>query len=419
MTPDRFGSPSELCEPFDYLGELRRDAPVFYSEALQAYFVTRFDAVQKVLSDPGTFSSSPAASPVSMALHATEYLHIYEEAGACAPLPTLLLTDGAVHRRYRKAIEAAFSPAAVRRFEGSIRAIADSLIDTFIDKGRVDLNAEYCLKLPSLVVCDLVGMPRESADQLKIWADTSGRLTGSALESETERQRLHRDRAQMHLYFERLIERYRAEPGDNLLSDLIRLMPEDGVAFDKRELVSILSTLNVGGNETTTGGLGNLFLATLREPQAQQTLRDEPATLDRFIEEALRLDSPVATTPRWVTMETTLLGVNLPKGSRIFISLLSANRDDGRFAGAAQLNPKRPGLRSHVAFGAGAHYCAGAMLARSEMKISMERVLARMEDLRIDSQSSPVRHRDKLIFRSLLALPITFRRRADARAPAN
>ena len=411
MISDRLGSPSELCEPFAYLAELRRDAPVFYSPALDAYMVTRFEAIQRVLSDPVTFSSTPVASPTSMALHASKYMHIYEEMGACLPLPTLLFSDGAIHQRYRRALESSFSIGEVRRMEDNIRALADMLINAFIDHGRVDLNAEYCLKLPSFVICDLVGFPRTSAAQLKVWADTSGRLTGSALESEEERIRLHRDRAQMHIYFKNLIDRYRTKPEVNLLSNLIHAIPEDGVPLSDQELVSILSTLNVGGNETTTGGLGTMFLALLREPQFERRLREDPSALTRFIEEALRLDSPVSATPRWVTADTELSTVAIPKGSRIYISLLSANRDDARFHCPATVDIKRTGLRSHVAFGGGVHYCAGATLARSEMKISMEQVLTRMEDIRIDPIGPSITHRDKLIFRSLTVLPVIFRKR--------
>lgn len=417
MIVDRFATASELSEPFRYFEELRSEAPVFYSDALEAYMVSTFDAVQRVLADPATFSSAPHATPNSMALHATEYRYIYDEMGALHPLPTLLVTDGVAHRRYRKALESTFSGAMVRGMEGSVRALADSLIETFIDDGRVDLNAEFCLKLPSYVICDLVGFPREAATQLKKWADTSGRLTGSSLESEEERVALHHDRAAMHLFFHGLIKRYRATPDQNLLSDLIHTVPENGVPLSDQELTSMLSTLNVGGNETTTGGLGTMFLTAARHPELEEVLRSDRAFLDRFIEEALRLDSPVAASPRWVTAETELSGVRLTKGSRLYVSMLSANLDGSKFALPKEVDVKRAGLRSHVAFGAGAHYCAGAALARLEMRVSMERVLARMQHVRVDP-NIPVTHRGKLIFRSLNALPIVFDKRPADLAPA-
>jgi cytochrome P450 len=410
---DRFGTASTLSEPFDYFRELRTVAPVFWSDALKAYVVTSAEAVHEVLVDPARFSSSSEPSAEGLALMAEQYRHIYEDVGACSPFPTLLVTDGDPHRRYRKAIvELAFAPAAVRRLETNIAEIASDLIDRFIDAGQVDVFTEFCLKLPSFVICDLVGFPRSAAALLKKGADTSARLTSGASETEEDRIQLHRDRAEMHLYFQSLIRQYREHPEDNLLSRLIAYVPDDGVAFTDQELVSMAGALNVGGNETTTNGLGNMFLRAFQDPALQENLRSDPGLIDRFIEEVLRLESPVSAMIRRVAEDTVLQGEHLAKGSRLFVSFLSANHDERRYSCPAALDMSRKGARNHSAFGEGLHYCVGAALARVELKIGMQSVLARMSDIALTCDPGTISHRGHLINRSLSTLPIRFVRAA-------
>ena len=235
---DKFGCPEILAEPFAYFDGLRAQAPIFFSESLRGYIVTRFDLLQRVLGEPETFSSSPIATKMSNAGQAKEYWPIYEALGTPPPLPTLLITDGEVHRRYRGATETAFSAGAVARMEDGIRARVDTLIDEFIDRDAVDLYAEFSTKLPSQVMCDVIGLSRDRADVLKRAANAAVRLISSALETEESRRALHRERAEMHVYVQQLIAQFRRAPEDNLLSKLVHLIPEDGVPLNDAELIS-------------------------------------------------------------------------------------------------------------------------------------------------------------------------------------
>ncbi len=412
---DQFRNADMLADPFAFFARLREEAPVFFSETLNAFVVSRYKDAEYVLRTPEIFSSYPSgASAQTSAAFATQYEAIYTEMGTCPPLPTLVITDGDVHRRYRAVAESAFAPAAVRAMADKVRALMNELIDGFIDQGKVDLYAAICLKLPSFVMCDVLGFPREAAPLLKRGADTSPRLTSAALETEETRVELHRARAEMHLFIQKYIAKYRQTPADNLLSHIIHAPTLDGVPLTERELVSIAGTLNVGGNETTVNGLGNLFHVALTVPGMLDHLREHPKDIDRLIEESLRIESAVSAMPRRVVAETTLGDVTLPADSRLFVSFASANRDDARFDAADQVDLARKGIRNHMTFGMGAHFCLGAPLARLELRLAMECLLARLDDMRIDTAAPPITHQRKFIVRSVDSLPITFTPRPRA-----
>ena len=406
---DRFGSKEMLADPFAYFAALRDDAPAFYSDTLGAFVVTRYEDVVHVLTSPKVFSSFPAgASPSAMAAFAPEYHSIYYDKGTYPPLPTLVITDGDVHRRYRATVEKAFSAAAVRAIEPGIRALVDELIDDFIADGSVDLYQALCLKLPSFVMCDVIGLPREAAPLLKRGADTSPRLASSALETEESRRALNGERAEMYVYIQSYIEKYRADPQDNLLSRIIHTDPPDGVPLTVQELISIAGTLNVGGNETTTNGLGNMFYRAFLDPDALHSARAQAA---RFVDESLRLESAVSAMPRWVMSDTEIGGIAIPAGARLFVSFLAANHDERKFVCPHLLDAGRPAVRNHLAFGAGPHFCLGAPLARLEMQIALERVLDRLADIRLDPTIT-IRRQQKMIVRGIENLPILFTARA-------
>ena len=403
---DRFSSPETIESPYDYYDTLREQAPVYFSPTLGAYFISRYDDVRQVLSNPDVFSSSPRASEQMFTNFAEKYQFIYRDKGTCAPLQTLVTTDGDSHRRYRRAVDRTFSPKALQALTPLLDATIDSLIDTFIHRERVDIYQEFCLKLPLYVICDVVGLPHGDAALLRRGADAAARLAVAALETEETKVALHNELADLHLYFQRYIDIYRAAPADNLLSRLIHTVPEDGTPLDDQELISLLTVLNVGGNETTTNGLGNSFLLCFGNAELQQRLRDDPAQIPAFVEEALRLESPVAALPRWVTRDTRIGDVPVPAGSCVQVSYAAANRDGKQFSCPAQLDIQRSDVKKHMAFGYGPHFCVGSMLARLEIQKSLTRLLERTRDIRIDNDGEPLRHDCKLVVRALESLPV-------------
>ena len=403
---DAFANPEVIEQPYDYYDLLRRQEEIFYSDLLQAYFVTRQADAEQIMNNPHVFSSRPLASTHSMTTFMNRYHPIYERAGTHPPIETLVTTDGDVHRRYRSSVDKAFGPAAVRQLEPVIKQVVDELIDQFIDLGQVDIYNEFCLKLPLIIMCLMVGLPKEDALFLKQSADASVNLALAAFETEQRRIELHEQQCRLHLYFQQYLDRYRTTPRDNLISKLIHLVPDGGMPFTDQELMSLLTVINVGGNETTTNGLGSALSLCFANTELQEYLRAHPQDIAKFVEEALRFESPVATMPRWVKEDIVVGNTHLPAGSMVQISFAAINRDPDAFSCPAYFDIDRS--CRHMAFGKGPHFCLGARLARAELTIALQCILERMGNIRIDNDNEPLAHEPKLIVRALKKLPIAF-----------
>jgi cytochrome P450 len=409
MMQDWFSDPQTLECPWKAYEIMRDEKPIYFSDCLGAYIVTRYADIQKISSDQKLFSSMPEDSDEFGDLNYSSFFNgVYEELGVPVQVPTLVRTGGEQHRGYRNLVDRYFSLPVVNRMRPKLTAIVDDLIDDFIDAGRVDLHRDFCQKLPLEVMCSLLGLPSDQAERLAGSADAQTRLATGAIETEPRRVELHRQQALFHAFLLDLFERKRKEPDGSILSDLLHDSAGTGSPPTDAELCSLVSLMNIGGHETTVSGLGNMFYLAFSRPGLEQTLRENPKLVPKFVEEALRLESPVVVMIRTPTEDTEVGGVALPKGKLILLNYASANRDDRQFTCPDQLNLERKGLRNHVAFGSGVHYCLGANLARAELELAMTRILERMHDIRIDETAEPVVHQAKVGVRTLASLPIVF-----------
>jgi len=410
---DWYSEPATLECPWKAYEAMRDEKPIYYSDALGAYIVTRYSDVQKISGDQKLFSSMADGSHEVGDLNYSPYFDgVYEDLGVPPQVPTLVRTGGDVHRRYRSLVDRYFSLPAVKRMEPQLTAIIDRLIDDFIDTGRADLYRDFCQKLPLEVMCSLLGLPSNEAERLAASADAQTRLSTGAVETEERRVELHREQALFHAFLLDLFERKRQNPDGSILSDLLRDAAGTGSPPDDGELCSLISLMNIGGHETTVSGLGNMLYLAFSRPGFEQTLRENPKLVSKFIEEALRLESPVVVMIRFPTEDTEVAGVPLAKGKLILLNYAAANRDERQFACPERLDLERKGIRNHLAFGSGPHYCLGASLARAELELALHRILARMHDIRIDESQQPVVHQARVAVRTVAALPVVFTKTA-------
>lgn len=414
---DRFNDPTMFSEPFDYYALLRSQDGVFFSESLNAYVASRHADIDAVLQNPQLFTNTPATDQTSaMAAYADRYYAMYDEAGLPRRTPVLAMTDGDAHRRYRDLISPRFTPSAVKRMDQALTAVADGLIDSFIERGaegagKVDLYREYALLVPLHFFCDTLGISRSNAALMQDAGAAAIALVTGGLLREEGRIAAHRKLIEFGKLIQSQIKRVRDEPDDSLLSHMVHGETRDGDCLSEQEIISMCATLNTGGNETTTNGLGNTLYAALRDPERLRRLDEQRDLIPRFIEEVIRTDSPIAAATRWASADTVIGGTPIPKGSCLHIRLAAGNRDEQKYPRASDIDLQRPAVRNHLGFGVGIHYCVGVHLSRSEIRIGLERLLDRLDDLRIDQSAGPVEYTSAGVVRGLKALPITFRKR--------
>lgn len=360
---------------------------------MDIYLVTRHDDVKAVLSDHERFSNTRppgfagAGAPISNA----------EQARAQAG--NLLANDPPEHQRLRRMLTPAFTQRRIKALEPRIEAIVTEHLDAMAAAGPpADLVESFGLPIPSLVICELLGVPyadredfqRRSARQLDLSLPIPERM---------EMARQGRD------YMASLVTGARRAPGDDILGMLVR---EHGTELSDDELIGIAGLLLLAGHETTSNMLSLGTLALLRHPDQLAAVRDDPAAVAPAIEELLRWLSIVHSgIPRITTTDVEVAGVPIPAGQLVFVSLPSANRDPA-FADSPETLDIHRGAPGHLAFGHGVHHCLGAPLARMEMRIAFPALLRRFPTLALAEAFADVQFRSFHFIYGLQSLAVTW-----------
>jgi cytochrome P450 len=362
MRRDAFDPDPELTRVREQEG-VRRVTGVF---GMDLWLVTRYADVREVLGDAVRFSNARQPRPPGAPDMSEEEIRS-QRAGH------LLLFDPPEHTRLRRMLTPEFTMRRMRRLEPRIRQIVAGHLDAMQAKGPpVDLVEAFALPIPSLVICELLGVPYE--DRAGFQARSS-KILNLALPLE-ERMVA---RTEARAYMRELVERERRDPGEELIGMLVR---EHGDDLSDDELVGIGSLLLVAGHETTANMLTTGTLALLRHPDQLDLLKKEPERINAAVEELLRWLSIVHSgTMKVTTSEVELSGVRIPEGATVACALPAANRDPALVADPDRLDLARGDL-GHVAFGHGVHHCLGAPLARMEMQIAFPALFERFPGLR-------------------------------------
>jgi cytochrome P450 len=421
--------------PYDAYSVLRDQAPVWKDPLTGMYVVTRYEDVREILADTERFSNQvsgaatfskdviePEDSERAEALlkameEDREIQRLYEQEG-WPPVPTMDALDDPQHFQLRRAFEAPFRPAGITALEPYLEALADRLVDSFIDRGHCEFVSEFAVPLPLFAIGRQMGLSEEDMLRIKPWTDAFVKRLG-LMQTTEERLWSAQQEIQFQHFFKPIYDRLRREPDGSLLSELVnKEIPEWGRSLSDAELHSeLMIDFMVGGAETTTNALSGGIVLLLRDPTIHQRLiSDVESRLPTFIEEVLRLESPVQSLLRQNIVAMELRGVSIPAGSVINLRYSAANRDERQFACPDSVNLDRRRPRSHLAFGAGAHHCLGAPLARRELHYGFKAILERLEDLRFTSGAENLSYQPNYFLRSLNELHIQFtaRRRLDS-----
>ncbi|MCU1667617.1 MAG: cytochrome [Blastococcus sp.] len=385
-------------DPVDGLARVRENGGVtrvVTPFGLPAWLVTRYEDVREVLSDPARFSNARRGFPLPDEVE----LQLSEEEIAQRRAGQLLAMDPPDHTRLRRMLTPEFTVRRIGRLAPRIEQIVEQHLDDLEREGPpADLVSRFALPIPSLVICELLGVP---------YAERAGfqRRTRRQLDFSVpiqERLALQRESRE---FMRGQVVRAKAAPGEDMLGMLVR---EHGDELTEDELIGIAGLLLVAGHETTSNMLGLGTLALLCHPEQLALVRDDPAAVEPAVEELLRWLSIVPSgIPRVTTTEVTLAGQTIPEGELVMAALVAADRDPALLDEPDRLDITRGGM-GHVAFGHGLHHCLGAPLARMEMKTAFPALLRRFPQLALAVPYEEIGFRGHHFIHGLHSLPVTW-----------
>ena len=374
-----------LRDPYPLMRQMQAEVPVFWSETIGGWIVTRYDDVLVTFRDVAHFSNEGRLG------RAVEYLSPEQRANFGAfehhyATKSLIHSDPPDHTRLRSLVNKVFTPRAVEALRPRIQDLVEDLLDAAPASGPIDLIRVLASPLPAIVIAQIVGAPADEAHLFKGWADDILAFQGMNRPSLETLARAQRGLVDMRAYLTELIGQRRRQPTDDLLSNLVAVEAE-GERLTPAELVSTCVTLLVAGHETTLSLIGNGLLTLLQNPEQLEQLRQDPSLMPGAIEEMLRFESPVARQPRFIKQDVTLGGQALRQGQMAFQFVNAANRDEAYFADPDRFDLRRANNK-HMAFGQGVHFCIGAPLARIEGPLAIAAVLRRMPNLRLADEEA-------------------------------
>lgn len=363
-------------DPYPFYSRLRGRAPIHYSIALRAWWVTAFDLVQEVLRDR-RFGSDVRKFPERVRKILP---NLDEERRADFEHPSMLNLDPPDHSRIRRLVSQGFMHRFIQSLEPRIRSIVDDCLRSVDDHATFDLIETLAKPLPAIVIAEMMGLPASDHGRFQAWSEDL--IDGTGTNDIAKIERGARASRALIEYFQGVIAMRRGSPSDDLIGQLIRA-EEAGDRLSERELYNTCLLLLVAGHETTTRLIGNgafLLLTHSLWPR----LRDEPDRIPAAIEEMLRFEPPVQATQRFVLEDIDFHGKRMKRGDIVFVSIAGANRDPAVNADPDAFDIGRDEVRQ-VSFGYGIHLCIGNSLARLEAKVAFERLLARFPDLALSS----------------------------------
>lgn len=353
---------SREADPFRQVGTLHRGPDIFYAKDIGrnrgGWILTRNSLIREAFTDSDHFSS-------------------YNEDNFLAPIGldvrmTPLEYDPPEHFHYRKAIEPYFTPAAVNALDGAVRQVCGDLVANFADADSCEFISEFAEPFPSHVFLDIMGMPRERLPDFLAWERSMLRPT-SAEDAVAGMQAVI-------AYLEEFIQAQRVQPTTELMRGVLAASYAGERPLTDKEVLGVCFILYIGGLDTVYSTLGWIFWHLAKDQALQQRLRTQPEIIPQAVEELLRAFS-VASSARTVTKDFEFHGVPMRAGDHVLLSLALAGRDPAAYDDPHKVDLDRP-VR-HIAFGTGPHTCIGLRLAKREIRIVLETLLARFANIRM------------------------------------
>lgn len=390
-----------IDDPAPFYKFLRTHAPVWEMPGSRTFVVSTAALVAEAVARPEEFSSN-----LTSLLYTDDAGHptVFDMSHRGAAIHVLATADPPTHTSHRRLLQPVFSPASVERIAPFVDQWSARLVAALTETGRGDVATGLAEPLPVEVIAAMVGIPAADVPELAPSVLKSNDLLAGVLgiaDMVAGAEASNR----VNVYLTELLRAWVPGDGATACDALTASIGAGELTID--ESIGMLVQLLGAGTETTTSLIGRASLQLARDRDRQDALRADPANLDRFIEEMLRLDGPFRFHYRSTPVDTELGGVSIPAGSRVLLLWAAANLDGDYFDRPEDFDPERAALRSHFAFGRGLHFCIGAPLARLETRSALAALLAGTRGFRLDPESQPS-FRRSIFVRKLDHLPLIF-----------
>lgn len=367
--------------PYDQYARLREHDPVHHSDLMQAWVLTRYADVDRVLKDPGMSTVIDNATPTANTrMEIERRTEIGYESN---PLPLL---DEPDHSRVRRMIAPTFRKGSVTDLRATIERHVDDLIAGIVDRGghsgEFDLVGDLAYPMPVRVICELMGIPDEDGDEFRRWVQLVAMGLDPVIDAEAREASLAGGE-EMREYLRAQVREKQVHATDDLTSALVHY-EEDGARLDADELIAQLQTLYIAGHEPATAVLGNGMRGLLAQPAEVQRLWSDRTLVPSAVLELLRYDGPNQFVRRVAVEDLRFDGGTVPAGAVVYPCIGAADHDPDEFGADAHLiRIDRPEAAHHLQFGAGIHSCLGTHLAKLELEVTLDRLAQRFASLEL------------------------------------
>ncbi|MGW2122540.1 cytochrome P450 [Streptomyces sp. NPDC001758] len=395
-------SPDMIADPYGHLDALREHAPVHWSPLHHAWLVTGYDQVMRCLRDPAV--SADRVRPLMDAV--PQGARDDAERAFTILSRWMVFNDPPQHRRLRQVFQEAFAARAVARYRAFTEKATRAVLARKAVPGRTgDLLADVAKPLPALVFARWLGIPPTDGPSFWYWNTRVADLVLGTAQEESEYRASLQALVSLEDYLGALVARRRAEPGDDLISQVLQ-EGRVGDSVSVEEFTGMLTQMAFAGGETTSNLIANTVLALHTHPGRLAAVRAEPELAQTAVEETLRLDGPSKMSIRTAARDLDLDGHTLRAGDRIFLVTAAANRDPARFPDPGRFDVRRSGA-THLGFGFGAHFCIGAALARLVAVTAVRTLVCDHPGLTLTDPDRPA-WQPSLLNRGLTALPVRY-----------
>lgn len=395
-------SPDMIADPYGHLDALREHAPVHWSPLHHAWLVTGYDQVMRCLRDPAV--SADRVRPLMDAV--PQGARDDAERAFTILSRWMVFNDPPQHRRLRQVFQEAFAARAVARYRAFTEKATRAVLARKAVPGRTgDLLADVAKPLPALVFARWLGIPPTDGPSFWYWNTRVADLVLGTAQEESEYRASLQALVSLEDYLGALVARRRAEPGDDLISQVLQ-EGRVGDSVSVEEFTGMLTQMAFAGGETTSNLIANTVLALHTHPGRLAAVRAEPELTQTAVEETLRLDGPSKMSIRTAARDFDLDGHTLRAGDRIFLVTAAANRDPARFPDPGRFDVRRSGA-THLGFGFGAHFCIGAALARLVAVTAVRTLVCDHPGLTLTDPGHPA-WQPSLLNRGLTALPVRY-----------